>query len=255
MTAAARRLHAPGAATLITVLLLSGCGGGGRLQLDVSAAASLQKAFTQYGRQFPPATVRYSFAGSDALAAQIEQGLRPDVFASANTQLPDMLFAEGLVAQPVVFAANRLVIAVPKRSAIAGLSELERAGVSIAVGTATVPVGSYTTLVLDRLPIGERRRLLANIRDREPDVTGIVGKLLEGAVDAGLLYATDVSATAGQLRAITLPPALQPQIAYAVAVVRGASHPTLASAFISGLLNGAGRTDLLRAGFLPPPGR
>jgi molybdate transport system substrate-binding protein len=84
-------------------------------------------------------------------------------------------------------------------------------------------------------------------------VTGIVGKLLEGAVDAGFLYATDVRAAGGKLRAIGLPAALQPQIAYGAAVVSGTSHLAEARAFISGLLRGAGRADLLRDGFLPPP--
>jgi len=197
--------------------------------------------------------VRYSFAGSDTLAAQIEQGIHPDVFASANSQLPDMLFAKGLVQRPVVFAANRLVLAVARRSAIAGLRALERPGVSIAVGAPTVPVGSYTVRALARLPVARRRRLLGNIRDREPDVTGIVGKLLQGAVDAGFLYATDVAAAGGQLRAISLPAELQPQISYEVAVLVSASHPAKARAFISGLLHGAGRADLLRDGFLAPP--
>ena len=59
--------------------------------------------------------MRASFAGSDELAAQIRQGVKPDVFASANTKLPDELFEEGLVEKPVVFAANELVLAVPVR--------------------------------------------------------------------------------------------------------------------------------------------
>jgi molybdate transport system substrate-binding protein len=215
----------------------------------------LRRPFTEYGHQFRRAAVRYSFAGSDTLAAQIEQGIRPDVFASANTQLPDMLFARGLVTRPVVFAANRLVLAVARQSTIAGLAAIERPGVRVAVGAPTVPVGSYTAAALARLPLDRRRRLLGNIRDREPDVTGIVGKLLQGAVDAGFLYATDVAAAGGKLRAISLPAALQPQISYEVAVVAGASHPAEARAFISGLLHGAGRADLLSDGFLAPPAR
>jgi molybdate transport system substrate-binding protein len=242
------------AAVLLAALALEGCGGGSP-QLEVSAAASLRKAFTQYRHQFSSATVRYSFAGSDVLAAQIEEGVRPDVFASANTQLPDMLFARGLVNRPVLFAANRLVLAVPSGSRIAGLGDIERPGVSVAVGAPTVPVGAYTQIALARLPSAQRRAVTANVRDREPDVTGIVGKLLQGAVDAGLLYATDVAAAGGALRAIDLPGSLQPQIAYGAAVVRGAPHPSAARAFIAGLLRGAGRADLLRDGFLPPPGR
>jgi molybdate transport system substrate-binding protein len=254
VSAPVRRAAGLGYAALLLALSLGGCGGSSP-RLEVSAAASLREAFTQYAGQLKHDSVRFSFAGSDALAAQIEQGVRPDVFASANRELPDMLYAKGLVARPVVFAANRLVVAVPRGSELTGLEALERPGVSVAVGASTVPVGSYAAKALARLPPAQRRALLGNIHDREPDVTGIVGKLLQGAVDAGLLYATDVAATKGQLRAIPLPPRLQPEIAYEAAVVKEAAHPAQARAFISGLLRGAGRADLLRSGFLPPPGR
>jgi molybdate transport system substrate-binding protein len=239
---------------LATAVLLAGCGGSKETQIKVSAAASLHDAFSRYGKSLEGFRASFSFAGSDALAAQIEQGVRPDVFASANTKLPATLYAKGLVEKPVVFAANRLVIAVPRGSSVTRLADLERSGLTISIGTATVPVGSYTETVLARLPAGERRRLLANVRDREPDVTGIVGKLTQGAVDAGLLYATDVKATAGQLRAIALPAALQPQVEYAAAVVKGGAHLEQSRAFVVGLLGGAGRADLLGAGFLAPPG-
>ena len=209
----------------------------------------------RYGHQFRGATVRFSFAGSDALAAQIEQGVRPDLFASANTVLPAALYAKGLVEKPIVIAANRLVLAVPAESRITALTGVERRGVSVSVGTPTVPVGGYTQTVLGRLAPAQRRALEANIVDREPDVSGIVGKLTEGAVDAGFLYASDVAATHGALRAVLLPPQLQPRVAYAAAIVTGTPHRAQARAFIAGLLRGAGARDLLAAGFLPPPGR
>src|SRR4029078_799907 len=91
-------------------------GGGNEPTLTVSAAASLKKAFESYAKDFKAAKVRYSFAGSDELAAQIRQGAKPEVFASANTKLPDQLYHEGLVEKPEVFATNRLVLAVPSGS-------------------------------------------------------------------------------------------------------------------------------------------
>ena len=92
----------------------------------MSAAASLKKAFTDYGKQFKDADARFSFAGSDELAAQIEQGVKPDVYAAANTKLPDELYAKGLVEKPTVFAGNRLVLAVPADSAkVTSLEDLE----------------------------------------------------------------------------------------------------------------------------------
>ena len=72
-------------ALVLLVAVLAGCGGGSsKPALTVSAAASLKQAFTRYGTQFRDAQARFSFAGSDALAAQIEQGVKPDVYAAAN---------------------------------------------------------------------------------------------------------------------------------------------------------------------------
>jgi molybdate transport system substrate-binding protein len=221
----------------------------------VSAAASLQRAFTQYEGQLGAPT-RFSFAGSDELAAQIREGIKPDLFASANTSLPETLYAAGLVEKPVVFAGNKLVLAVPAGSTrIARFGDVERPGVTLAVGTSTVPVGAYTIKALERLSPPLRNAVLANIRDREPNVTGIVGKLVEGAVDAGFLYATDVVATNGRLKAIELPASVQPQVAYGIVVVKGTKHRALARTFIAGLLAGVGKQDLIGDGFLPAPAR
>jgi molybdate transport system substrate-binding protein len=256
-------------AATVGTLALAGCGAStssstsgadtarsGKPTLTVSAASSLKAAFTAYAQRFAQASVRYSFAGSDILAAQIEQGVKPDVFASANTKLPDALYAKGLVTRPVTFAANKLVIAVPANSPrVRSISDLEKPGVTIAIGAAAVPIGSYTREVLGRLGPAASHRILANVRSEEAEVTGIVGKLTQGAVDAGFTYVTDVRATEGALRAIALPASLQPAVAYGIAVVKGGEHQTQARAFISGLLTGAGRKDLLQAGFLPPPAK
>jgi molybdate transport system substrate-binding protein len=240
------------AAALAIGACASGCGGG-RPALTVSAAASLRAAFIAYAHSFHAARVRENFAGSDLLAAQIRLGVRPDVFAAANVKLPGDLYRAGLVERPVVFAANRLVLAVPAGSTKVGsLGDLERSGVALAVGSPSVPIGAYTRQVL--APLGARgARILARARSREPDVTGIVGKLIEGAVDAGFVYITDVRAARGKLRAIELPAGLQPRVAYAAAVVRGSARGTQARAFVAGLLQGAGAAALRRAGFEPAP--
>jgi molybdate transport system substrate-binding protein len=71
-------------------------------------------------------------------------------------------------------------------------------------------------------------------------------------VDAGFVYATDVQASGGRLRAIELPARLQPKVVYGAAVVKGTSHGTEARAFVAGLLSGDGQQALRRAGFEPP---
>jgi molybdate transport system substrate-binding protein len=247
----------------VALLALSGCGsdsigsassaGGSRPNLTVSAGASLKSAFTYYGQQFTQADVRFSFGGSDLLAAQILQGAKPDVFAAANVTLPDMLFAKSLVGKPTVFATNRLVLAVPADSSkVQSLADLTKPGVTIAVGSPSVPIGAYTQTVLGRLGAAQRAQILRHVRSREPDVGGIVGKLSGGAIDAGFVYITDVKATKGKLRPIELPITAQPRIAYGAVVIKGTKHPTQAQAFIDGLVSGAGQDQLRKAGFEPP---
>jgi molybdate transport system substrate-binding protein len=234
---------------------LAGCGGGGddSNQLVVSAAASLDTAFNDYV-DAAGIDAKTSFAGSDELAAQIRQGVKPDVYAAANTSLPDELHKEGLVGEPTVFATNTLVLAVPEDSQIDSLDDLTEPGTSTVMGDPTVPVGSYTREVLDQLPAGQRKAIYDNVRSEEPDVSGISGKLTQGAADAGFVYITDVTATSGQLKAIQLPADLQPNVAYGAAVVTGAKNPEGARRFIDGLLSEDGATALGDSGFKPPPG-
>jgi molybdate transport system substrate-binding protein len=232
----------------------AGCGDDDHAspRLVVSAASSMSEALTACSPDFSGADVRLSFAGSDELAAQIRQGVKPDVYAAANTKLPDQLNKEGLLSKPVDFATNQLVIAVPKDSEIQSVEELARDGVKLAVGSESVPIGSYTREVLARLPSSESDAILANVRSNEPDVKGIVGKLTQGAADAGLVYVTDVSAAADKLRAVKLPADLEPDVTYAAGVVKGAKQPDEGREFVDGLTDGACADALAKAGFGAP---
>ena len=188
----------------------------------------MQEALTACAGDFRQATVRLQFAGSDELAAQIRQGVKPDVYAAANTRLPEELNAEGLLSKPVEFATNEFVLAVPKDSEIAGLDDLAEGGVKIAIGSEAVPIGEYTRETLAALPPAQEKAILANVRSNEPDVKGIVGKLTQGAADAGFVYITDVNAAGGELKAIKLPPELEPDVTYGAGVVDGAKQPAQA---------------------------
>ncbi len=240
------------AAATATLLMLAGCGGGDDPRLVVSAASSMSEALTACSRDFEGAEVRLSFAGSDELAAQIRQGLKPDVYAAANTRLPDDLYDDGLLSKPVEFATNELVIAVRRDSDVRETADLRRQRMKLAIGSQSVPIGAYTRELLDRLPGGEGGLILQNVRSNEPDVKGIVGKLTQGAADAGFVYVTDVKAAADRLRAVKLPPALEPDVTYAAGVVKGAKEPKRAREFVDGLTDGACADALAKAGFGAP---
>jgi molybdate transport system substrate-binding protein len=198
------------------------------------------------------ADVRLSFAGSDELAAQIRQGARVDVYAAANTRLPDELHSDDLLEQPVDFATNEFVLAVPKDSDIDAIDDLTKEGTAVVVGSESVPIGAYTRETLAKLPPAQEKAILGNVRSNEPDVKGIVGKLTQGAADAGFVYVTDVNA-GGELKAIELPAELEPQVTYGAGVVGKAEQPELAQTFVDGLTDGDCADALKDAGFGPAP--
>lgn len=255
-----QKLSLPAAlvALVLTMLVLAGCGSSSEQEptttLKVSAAASLQSAFTKYAKTIEDTKVALQFAGSDALAAQIKNGAKVDVFAAANTALPEELHGEGLAEKPTVFATNELVIAVPAGSTeIDSIDDLDESGVKIAAGSETVPVGKYTRKVLGELPSDEQEAILANIKSSEPDVKGVVGKVASGAVDAGFVYQTDVNASDGKLEAVKIDEDLQPTVAYGITVISSSASKDAAQSFIDGLLAPEGQQILKDAGFGPPP--
>ena len=200
---AARRARAAAASDEGGQSEQAGPQGLGRRLADRGLRRALKKDYTA-------ADLRFSFAGSDELAAQIRKGVKPDVFAAANTKLPDALAKENLVDKPVVFATNELVLAVPAEGAkVSSLDDLEKPGIKIAVGSESVPVGEYTRKVLSGLPAEQQKAIEANFRSEEPDVKGVVGKISQGAVDAGFVYRSDVDAASGKLKAIALPDELE----------------------------------------------
>jgi len=228
-------------------------GGGDEPQLVVSAASSMKEALTACARDFADADVKLQFAGSDELAAQIRQDAPVDVFAAAHTELPHARAAEGELEPPVAGASNPRVLAVPADDAeVAGLEDLERGGVKLVIGAEGVPVGDYTRAALARLGPEREAAILASVRSAEPDVKGVVGKLTQGAADAGFVYVSDVEATDGALEAIDLPGGLDVTATYAAGVVRSTGQPAAAEAFVDDLLAGGCHDALVAAGFGEP---
>jgi molybdate transport system substrate-binding protein len=214
--------------------------------LTVFAAASLTDVLPQIDPQ-----ERYSFGGSNALAAQIRQGLPADVFASANVTLPDQLYLAGLVERPVLFTANTVVMIARKGNParLHGVFSLERPGLKIVLGAPGVPVGDYTRTVLARLGLSDIARKAVS---QETDVREVLAKVALGEADVGFVYATDARTVKGQVAVFAIPSRAQPKVNYAVAVVRSSRRRAAAEAWVERLRGKAAQATLRRAGFLRP---
>jgi molybdate transport system substrate-binding protein len=218
-----------------------------RPRLTVFAAASLTDVFPKIDPHG-----RYSFGGSNMLAAQIEQGLPADVFASANVGLPWQLHRKGFVARPVVFTANKLVVVVAPGNPlhIPNVQGLEKPRLRIVMAAAGVPVGDYTRKVLKRLGLSD---LVDKAVSQETDVREVLSKVVLGEADAGFVYATDAKTVQGKVSLLGIPKSAQPQVLYAAAAVRSSHHLQAAKAWIKRLLRKPAQKKLRAAGFLRIP--
>ncbi len=214
--------------------------------LTVYAASSLTDVFPRIDL-----SPRYSFAGSDTLAAQIATGAPADVYAAASPRFPQQLYAEGLVQRPVVFTRNALVLIIPRSNpaGITSVFDLRRSGVKLIVGASSVPVGSYTRQILRNMGLSG---VLSNVVSQEQDVRDVLAKVGLGEADAGFVYATDARVAGDKVSVIRLPAWAQPKLSYEIAVVSSSPNKAAAQAFVSRVLGKAGQAKLLAAGFLRP---
>jgi len=229
-------------------------------QLTVFAAASLRDAFTALSSTFktahPGVEVTFNFAGSQELRAQIEQGAPADVFASADTKHMEALGKAARVQTPVLFAHNEPVVVVAKESAskvksLADLPGLER----IVLGSAEVPIGRYSSQILDRasssLGADFRARVEAKVVSRELNVRQVLAKVSLGEAQAGIVYRSDAQSAKDAVSTLTIPPELNVIADYPIAVVVDAGHPQLARDWLALVTSGEGQRALAEAGFRP----
>jgi len=218
--------------------------------LRVFAAASLTEAFREINTfdwcgQEPRAELY--LAGSSTLVAQIEQGARADVIATADRATIQRLVDAGRVAAPQRFARGELVIAVepgnPKQ--VRGLADLARDDLIVVLAAPEVPAGRLAREALAAAGVAARPRSL------EPSVRGVVGKLLLGEADAGIVYRSDAVAAGGRIAALAIPEAAARRAEYWIATVRDGARPESARAFVDAVLSPRGQSVLARLGFAP----
>ncbi len=233
--------------------------------ITVFAAASLTEAFKDvdvaFRQQNPGTTVRFNFAGSQQLAAQLEQGAQADVFASADERWMTYAREKSLISgDPAIFARNRLIVIVPKSNParINQPQDLAKRGVKLVLAGEMVPAGTYARDILQNLsrtsgyPADFQRGVLANVVSNEETVKGVVTKVQLGEADAGLVYRTDVTAELRRfVTTIEIPEAQNVLAAYPIAGVRTSTNPEAGRAFITFVLSAEGQHILGEHGFLP----
>jgi molybdate transport system substrate-binding protein len=232
------------------VIALAGCGGGDR-QITVFAASSLTEVFAEIEAIFeadhPGIDVVVNAGGSSSLAAQIEGGAPADVFAAADTDTMLRLTDGGSVeSRPIVFARNRLAIAVEpgNPTGIVGLDDLADEDLTVVLAAPEVPAGAYAALVLERADV------TVEVASYEQSVRSVAAKVALGEADAGIVYRTDILASAGELAEVVIADEQNISAVYPIVTIDEADGDS--DAFVDVVLGPDGQAVLLAAGFELP---
>ena len=239
---------------LAAAVATAGCAGNtSRDVLLVSAAASLTDAFNGIALAFESdhtgVDVQLNFAGSSSLREQVLGGAPADVVATANPDtMAPLVDADLTTSDPLVFARNRMAVAVPSGNlaGVSGLEDLADPTLLIGLCDEAVPCGSLARAILLRAGI------TAAIDTNEPDVRSLLTKLEADELDAGIVYITDVIATGDGIEGIAIADAINLATDYPIAALRSASDPQAAEEFVDFVLSTRGRDILARHGFELP---
>ncbi|HEX2177411.1 MAG TPA: molybdate ABC transporter substrate-binding protein [Nocardioidaceae bacterium] len=252
-----------GVAGMAAAAVLTACGGPGPAgasddgragpvngEVVVFAASSLTGSFQRIGRAFeaahPGVEVRFSFGGSSSLGPQVAAGAPADVFASADrATMARAVAADATAARPVLFARNRLQVAVPPDNPgrVDGLDDFARSELTLAVCAPQVPCGAAARRAFAAAGVRARPDTL------EQDVKAVLTKVELGEVDAGLVYRTDVRAAGERVRGVAVPEVRRVVNAYPIAPLADAPNPAGGRAFVRFVRSATGREVLVDAGF------
>ena len=243
-------------------------------ELTVFAAASMTETLNQIAEDYktvdPNVSLTFNFASSGDLLSQIREGADCDVFISAAPKQMDALdgslkddadknpdgLDELLEGTRIDLLENKVVLAVPEGNpknidSFDKLADRLGAGeVFLAIGNSDVPVGQYTRKIFVHYGLDEQSLADAGVLTYGSNVKEVTTQVIEGAVDCGIIYATDAY-SAGLESVDEATADMCGQVIYPAAVLRNSAHPDEAKAFLDYLTGEDAGRVFESVGFTP----
>jgi molybdate transport system substrate-binding protein len=223
----------------------------------VFAAASLKNALDDAAGQWQRESgkkVVISYAASNTLIKQIEQGAPADMFISADLDWMDYGQQKGLIKPDTRsnLLGNRLVLIAPKDSNVSAniqpgfdLAALLKGGRLSMANVDAVPAGKYGKTALEKLGVWD------GVKDKIAQAENVRAALLlvaRGEAPLGIVYQTDAASDPTVKIVGTFPENSHPPIIYPIALTKESTNPD-AQAFLNFLRSPAARPAFERQGF------
>lgn len=243
-------------------------------ELTVFAAASMTETLNRIAEDYktvePNVSLTFNFASSGDLLSQIKEGADCDVFISAAPKQMNALdgslkddadknpdgLDELLEGTRIDLLENKVVLAVPEGNPknIVSFDKLaDRLGAGegfLAIGNSDVPVGQYTRKIFVHYGLDEQSLADAGVLTYGSNVKEVTTQVIEGAVDCGIIYATDAY-SAGLESVDEATADMCGQVIYPAAVLRNSAHPDEAKAFLDYLTGEDAGKVFESVGFTP----
>lgn len=227
---------------LAGTILLACCARGPR-ELNVAAAISLKEALTEVAQAWEAQGgehVVLTFAGSNVLAQKIQAGAPVDVFLSADERTAASI-KDSLEARQSLLGNTLVVVSDRPLTSLSDLLVLDR----VAIGDPTaVPAGVYARQALQRA--GMYEMIEPKLVPCE-NVRAALAAVESGSADAAFVYATD----ARLAKRTKIAFALQEQVTYPIAVVKGSKHAKAARRFVEYCQSDDAMRIFIARGFRP----
>ncbi|WP_442756462.1 molybdate ABC transporter substrate-binding protein [Methylocystis sp. JAN1] len=204
----------------------------GAATVTVFAAASLKNALDAAAAAFKTKTgieLKISYAGSMALAKQIESGAPADVFFSADEASMDYLAGKGLIKPDtrVDLLGNALVVVAPRTAKLDKLAFTKDAFTAaigagkVATGDpASVPVGKYAKAALEKLDLWATVEPHFAFTD---NVRAALMFVVREEAPLGVVYLTDAKSEPKVKIVASFPASSHPPIVYPIAATSTAT--------------------------------
>ena len=243
-------------------------------ELTAFAAASMTETLNRIAEDYktvePNVSLTFNFASSGDLLTQIKEGADCDVFISAAPKQMNALdgslkddadknpdgLDELLEGTRIDLLENKVVLAVPEGNpkGIDSFDKLaDRLGAGegfLAIGNSDVPVGQYTRKIFAHYGLDEQSLADAGVITYGSNVKEVTTQVIEGAVDCGIIYATDAY-SAGLESVDEATADMCGQVIYPAAVLRNSAHPDEAKAFLDYLTGEDAGKVFESVGFTP----
>ena len=231
---------------------------------------TLNRIAEDYKSVDPNVTLTFNFASSGDLLTQIKEGADCDVFISAapkqmnaldgslkddTDKNPDGL-DELLDGTRIDLLENKVTLAVPEgnpkgiRSFDDLAEKLKSGDVLLAIGNSDVPVGQYTQKIFAHYGLDEAALASSGVLTYGSNVKEVTTQVSEGAVDCGIIYATDAF-SAGLDTVDEATADMCGQVIYPAAVLKNSAHADEAKAFLEYLTGDEAGKVFESVGFTP----